>query len=92
MSQFQDVRALALRLYDMVCDYLNGYYDDADVMAISLCEGEITVEADDPSNLLLNETTETYSFKDLVRIGEIGFLEPDSDKLDVIANGWVFLE
>ncbi len=89
MSQIQDVRVFALRLYDMVCDYLNGYYDDTDVMAISVCEGDITVDADDPSNLLLNETTVTYSFKDLVRIGDIGFLEPDSDKLDVIANGWV---
>lgn len=92
MNSIQDVGAFALRLYDMVCDYLNGYYDDDDVLAISFCEGELLVEADDPSSLLLNETTETYRFKELVRIGEIGFLEPDGEKLDVIVNGWVFLE
>lgn len=92
MSQIQDARAFAFRLYDLVCDYLNGYYDDTDVMAISWCDGDLVVEANDPANLMLNDTTEFYAFKDLLRYDDLGFLEPDSDKLDVIANGWVFLE
>ena len=91
MGRIQDVRAFAFQLYDIVSDYLNGFYEEDDVLAISLCDGDLVIEVDDPSRLLLNDTTETYRFKDLLRCDELGFLEPDNDKLDEIANGWVVL-
>ena len=92
MNNFVFPKAFAIKLYDFVTDYLNGSYVDDDVLAISLRDGEYIVEADSLTKIVKNCTTETYRFKDLIRLGEDGLLEPDNDKLDEIASGWVFWE
>lgn len=92
MNNFVFPKAFAIKLYDFVTDYLNGSYAEDDVLAISLRDGEYIVEADNPNAIVKNCTTETYRFKELIRLGEDGLLEPDNDKLDEIASGWVFWE
>lgn len=92
MSSIQNLHAFATELYDLVGEYLMGFYSDDEVIAITCREGEFVIEAGHPSRQEVNCTTEFYHFKELIRIGDDGFLEPDNDVLNEIANGWVFLE
>lgn len=92
MSSIQDVHAFATELFDLVAGYLMGYYSDDEVIAITCRDGEYVIEAGHPSRLEVNCTIEIYHFKELIRVGDDGFYEPDNDKLNDIANGWVFLE
>ena len=91
MSTIQDIRALELRMTDIVDDYIQQMYNEDDVLAISQRCGKIKIEADAKDKIKVGKTTELYSLKDLVRKDDDGMPESDFDKISNIANSWVFL-
>lgn len=92
MATIQDIRALELRMTDIVDDYIQQMYNEDDVLAIGRRCGKITLKADAKEKIKAGKTTEFYSLKDLVRTGDDGKLEPDCDKISDIANSWLFLD
>ncbi len=92
MSSIQDIRALELRITDIVDDYVKQMYNEDDVLAIGRQCGKITVKADTKEKIKVGRTTELYPLKDLVRTGDDGKQESDCDKISDIANSWLFLE
>ena len=92
MSNIQEIRALELRLFDIVQDYVDGNYNEDDVLAIGRRCGKITLKADAKDKIKVGRTTELLDMKGLVRTGDDGKPEPDGDKLSEIANKWLFIE
>jgi hypothetical protein len=92
MSSIQDIRTLELQITDIVDDYVEHRYNDDDVLAIGRRCGKITVKADAKEIIKVGKNTELYPLKDLVRTGDNGKPESDSDKISEIANSWIFLE
>ena len=92
MSSIQDIRALELRMTDIVDDYIQQRYNEDDVLAISHRCGKITLKADAQEKIKIGKTTELYPLKDLVRTGDDGNPEADNDKISDIANTWFFLD
>ena len=91
MSTIQDIRALELRMTDIVDDYIQQMYNEDDVLAISQRCGKIKIEADAKEKIKIGKTTELYPLKELVRTGDDGKPESDFDKISDIVNSWVFL-
>jgi len=92
MASIQDIRALELRITDIVDDFIEQRYNEDDVLAIGLRCGKITLKADAKEKIKVNKTTELYPLKDLVRKGDDGRPESDCDKISDIANSWIFLD
>jgi hypothetical protein len=92
MATIQDIRALELRMTDIVDDYIGQMYNEDDVLAIGRRCGKISLKADAREKIKAGKTTEFYSLKDLVRTGDDGKLESDCDKISDIANSWLFLD
>ena len=92
MSSIQDIHALEDCIFDIIQDYVEGRYNENDVLAIGRRCGKITLKADTKENIKVSKTTELYPLKDLVRPGDDGKPEPDNDKVSEIANKWLFLE
>ena len=92
MSSIQDIRALEERITEIVDGYLNGDYNEDDVLAIGRRCGKITIKADAKEKIKVGKTTELYPLKDLVRTGDDGNPESDCDKISDIANSWIFLD
>ena len=92
MSSIQDIRALEMRITDIVDDYIQQRYNGDDVLAIGHRCGKITLKADAREQIKVGKTTEIYPLKDLVRLGDDGNSEADNDKISDIANSWLFLD
>lgn len=92
MSSIQDIHALELHITDIVEDYINELYDEDDVLAIGLRCGKIILNADARDTIKIGKTTEIYSLRELVRMGDDGKPEPDCDRISDIANSWLFLD
>lgn len=92
MSSIQDIQAFAERIYDIVQDYIDGNYNENDVLCIGKRCGRITMKADAKEAIKMGKSTEVYQLKDLVRKDDEGEVEPDNDKISDIANSWVFLD
>ena len=92
MSSIQDIRALELRITDIVDDYIQQRYNEDDVLAIGYRCGKITVKADAKEKIKIGKTTELYPLRDLVRPSDDGKSEVDNDKISDIANSWIFLD
>lgn len=91
MSSIQDIRALEERIYDYVEDYIDGDYNEDDVLAISTRCGKVSLKADAKDKIKMGKTTEVYPFSTLVRPDDNNALEPDVDKISDIANSWLFI-
>lgn len=91
MSTIQDIHALEQHIYDIVQDYINGDYDEDDVLTIERRHGEITLSVDARKTSKASKSTEAYPLKELVREGERISIEPDADKISEISNSWLFL-
>ena len=91
MSSIQDIRALSNEIYNYVEAYQNGDYADEDVVVVSSDGCDITVEAGSVDGFKRSDNSEYYTLSSLMRDDENGGLEPDSDKIDDIANSWLFL-
>ena len=92
MSSIQEIHALEQRIYDIVQDFVDGNYNDGDVLAIDRRCGKITLKADAKEAIKVGKTTELYPLNELVRTGDDNELEPDNDKISDIANSWLFIE
>ncbi len=92
MSVIQDIHALEQSIYDIVQDYIDGNYNEDDVLAIGRRHSEIFLTADTREAIIARKSTEVYPLKELVREGECVSFEPDGDKISEIVNGWLFLE
>ena len=67
-------------------------YEDEDVVVVSSDGCDVTVEAGSVNDFKRSNNSECYTFSSLVRDDENGGLEPDGDKIDDIANSWLFLD
>ena len=92
MSSIQEIHALEQRIYDIVQDFVDGNYDNDDVLAIGRRCGKITLKADAKEAIKVGKTTELYPLNELVRKGDDNELEPDNDKISDIANSWIFID
>ena len=92
MSSIQEINALSEVIYNYVDAYQKGDYEDSDVVAISRVHGKVTVEADSADKIRKRDNTEVYPFSSLMRDDENGGLEPDVDRINEIANSWLFLD
>lgn len=92
MSSIQEIHELEQRIYDIVQDFVDGNYDNDDVLAIGRRCGKITLKADAKEAIKVGKTTELYPLNELVRKGDDNELEPDNDKISDIANSWLFIE
>lgn len=92
MATIQDIRALELRMTDIVDDYIQQMYNEDDVLAIGRRCGKITLKANAKEKIKAGKNTEFYPLKDLVRTGDDDKPESDCDKISEIANSWLFLD
>lgn len=92
MSSIQEIHELDHHIYDIVQDFVDGNYDNDDVLAIGRRCGKITLKADAKEAIKVGKTTELYPLNELVRKGDDNELEPDNDKISDIANSWLFIE
>ena len=92
MSSIQDIRALEMRITDIVDDYIQQRYNEDDVLAIGRRCGKITLKADAREQIKVGKTTEIYPLKDLIRPDDDGNSEANIDKISDIANSWLFLD
>ena len=93
MSTIQDIHALEEKIYSVVEEYLSEQdcYNNP-VFAICRRCGKISVSINDPEKLKLTKTAETYPISDLIRLSDNNEQEPDCDKINDIANNWLFVE
>ena len=81
MSDIQDIRALELRITDIVNDFIMKLYNEDDFLAIGRRCGRITLKADAKEAIKVDKTTNIHPLKELVRTGEDGKPEADCDKI-----------
>ena len=93
MSTIQDIHALEEKIYSVVEEYLSEQdcYNNP-VFAIWRRCGKISISINDLEKLKLTKTAETYPISDLIRTSETNEQEPDCDKINDIANNWLFVE
>lgn len=92
MSSIKEIRALEQRLTDIVDNYIQKFYNEDDMLAISRRCGNFTLKADDHEAIKNGNTIETHSSKELVWTDDDGIPEPNCDKISEIANSWLFLD
>lgn len=92
MATIQDIRALELRIYEAVEEYLDApdAYDKP-VLHVYLDSDERLHRAEIAENLPVSDDDGVYAIESVVRDGDEG-REPDVDSISDIANSWVFLD
>ena len=92
MATIQDIRALELRIYEAVEEYLDApdAYDHP-VLHVYLDKDRMEYRAEIAEGLTGSEDDGVYAVGSVVREGD-GGLEPDNDRASDIANSWLFLD
>lgn len=92
MATIQDIRALELRIYEAVEEYLSApdAYDNP-VLHVYLDEDRMEYRAEVDEGKPVDEDNGYYDIAGLVRDGDEG-PEPDNDRASDIANSWIFLD
>ena len=92
MATIQDIRALELKIYESVEEYL-GAPDSYNkpVLHVYLDKDEMTYRAEIDENLPVSNDNGVYAIKSVIREGDEG-KEPDVDAINDIANSWIFLD
>ena len=92
MATIQDIRALELRIYEAVEEYLNApdAYDKP-ALHVYLDSDEMVHRAEIAENLTVSDDDGVYAIESVVRDGDEG-REPDIDRISEIANNWIFLD
>ena len=93
MSRIQDIRAFANRIDEAVNEYL-AYPESYEnpVLHIYLDRDEMEYKAEIAENLQGTEEDGVYPIASVIRKNEDGRDESDCDRIDEIANSWVFLD
>ena len=92
MANWQDIRALEERIYDVVQEYIANAdaYQNA-TLHVYLDQNDMLHKAVIDDNLTGTEDDGIYPVASLLRPGEDG-IEPDVDRINDIANSWIFLD
>jgi len=92
MATIQDIRALELKIYETVEEYLSDpdAYDNP-VLHVYLDNDEMVHRAEIDENLPVSDDNGVYAIESVIRKGDEG-KEPDVDAISDIANSWVFLD
>ncbi len=92
MANWQDIRALEERIYDVVDEYLGNAeaYKNA-FLHVWLDEDDMLYRAEVDDDLAGTEDDGVYAIATLLRDGDDG-LEPDIDRISDITNSWIFLD
>ena len=92
MANWQDIRALEERIYDVVDEYLSNAeaYKNAS-LRVWLDEDDMLYRAEVDDNLPGTEDDGVYAIATVLRDGDDG-KEPDIDRINDIANSWIFLD
>ena len=92
MATIQDIRALELRIYEAVEEYLSApdAYDNP-VLHVYLDKDRMEYRAELDEEISGSEDDGVYPIEELVREGEEG-PEVDNDRASDIANSWIFLD
>ncbi len=92
MATIQDIRALELRIYEAVEEYLSApdAYDHP-VLHVYLDKDRMEYRAELDEEISGSEDDGVYPIEELVREGEDG-PEVDNDRASDIANNWIFLD
>lgn len=93
MSRIQDIRAFANKIDEAVNEYLacSESYENP-VLHIYLDRDEMEYKAEIAENLQGTEDDGVYPIASVIRKDEDGRDESDCDRIDEIANSWVFLD
>ncbi len=93
MAQIQDIRAFANRIDEAVNEYL-AYPESYEnpVLHIYLDRDEMEYKAEIAENLTGTEDDGIYPIASVIRKDEDGRDESDCDRIDGIANSWIFLD
>lgn len=93
MSKIQDIRAFANRIDEAVNEYL-AYPESYEnpVLHVYLDRDEMEYKAEIAENLQGTEDDGVYPIASVIRKDEDGQDESDCDRIDEIANSWVFLD
>lgn len=92
MATIQDIRALELKIYEAVEEYLDtpDAYNKP-VLHVYLDNDEMVHRAEIDENLPVSDDDGVYAVESVIREGDEG-KEPDVDAISDIANSWVFLD
>ena len=93
MSRIQDIRAFANRIDEAVNEYLQypESYENP-VLHVYLDRDEMEYKAEIAENLRGTEDDGVYPIASVIRKDEDGQDESDYDRIDEIANSWIFLD
>ena len=93
MSRIQDIRAFANRIDEAVNEYL-AYPESYEnpVLHVYLDRDEMEYKAEIAENLQGTEDDGVYPIASVISKDEDGRDEPDCDRIDEIANSWIFLD
>ncbi len=93
MSKIQDIRAFANRIDEAVNEYLQypESYENP-VLHVYLDRDEMEYKAEIAENVQGTEDDGVYPIASVIRKDENGQDESDYDRIDEIANSWVFLD
>ena len=93
MATIQDIQAFENQIYDAVQEYLDNkaaYFTP--MLVVKREGGELNVCVEDTDCIVEGDNNiEMYFMDSLVREGDDGE-EPDVDKINEIANSWLFLD
>ena len=93
MATIQEIQALEERIYDVVQEYLDNKEDYFTPMLVVKRESdELNVYIEDTDCLVEGDSNmEMYFMDSLIREGDEGD-EPDVDRINEIANDWLFID
>ena len=93
MATIQDIQALEERIYDVVQEYLDnkeGYFTP--MLVVKRESDDLNVYIEDTDCLVEGDSNmEMYFMDSLIREGDEGD-EPDVDRINEIANDWLFID
>lgn len=89
INSIQELRAFDQEIWDKVQEYINDYedYDDDVVLAINDKNYEVVID----SAKNLSDDYVQYDLSELIRHDEQGFIEPDCDAINELANKYFFV-
>jgi len=89
MSRIREDYVISEKIHDIVDDFLKGYYNEDDVLAITPEHGKLSIVGNHREMINITPDTDIYPLSSLLRDDENGGLEPDIDKINEIASLWV---
>ena len=87
MARIQDIQALEHRIYDAVEEYISNPSGYNSARIHIWCDDEMNYQAECVDECEVNEDNGIYDITDFIDNGDI-----DYDRVDEVANEWIFIE